>query len=120
MLNQAIERTIDPPGWYYHFIAIDLYRSGEYDQMLSVAERAAKDGSGFGQALIAIASGALEEPESARMALERMSHDTSLASDPAAYFRTHGATEELVEMLLDGLTQARRVATGDFTKLSSY
>ena len=82
MLKRAIERSVSPPGWYFHFIAVDLYMKGEYEHMLNVAEQAALSDTGFGQLLIAIANAELSRPRAAKVALEKMLHHESLARDP--------------------------------------
>jgi len=107
MLKQAIERTVNPPGWYYHLIAIDLYLQGHYAEALQVAERSALSGLGVSQALIAIAQGALGNREGAQKALAQMATFGALARDPAAYFRLNGATEEIVDALMKGLNESK-------------
>jgi len=110
ILRQAIERTINPPGWYFHLVAIDQYLRGDYRAMLEAAERSASDGSGVSQALIAIAAGELGDSERARASLERMGRSGLIAMDPAAYLRRHGATDQIVDALMQGLAEARQVA----------
>jgi len=110
ILNKAIERTVNPPGWYFLLIAIDLYLKGDYPQMLQVAERSIEGGTALGQAMLAIASGALGNAELARTALKRMSEFPPLARDPASYFRRNGATDEITDALVTGLAIAQQVA----------
>jgi len=107
MLKQAIERTVNPPGWYYHLIAIDLYLQGRHAEALQAAERSATSGLGVSQALIAIAQGALGNREGAQKALAQMATFDTLARDPAAYFRLNGATEDIVEVLMNGLNESK-------------
>jgi TolB-like protein/tetratricopeptide (TPR) repeat protein len=111
LIKRAIARTVNPPGWYYHLIAIDLYRKGKYEQMREVAERADPDNSGFSQLLIAIANGALGNRDAARAALKKLSENKPLASDPAAFMRRHGAIDEIVDALMAGLQKARKLAS---------
>jgi hypothetical protein len=111
ILKRAIARSVRPPGWYYHLIAIDLYMKRDYEQMLSVAERSAVDGSGFSQTLIAAAAGALGNSEKARDALQKMSQYAPVARDPAGYMRRHGATEEIVNAIMAGLQKANQIAS---------
>jgi len=118
-LERAIDRSVNPPGWYFHFIAIDRYLAGDYEQMLIIAERSAVDGSSLGKALIAIANGALGKREETRQALLRMADGKLLAADPAAYFLRHGATNEIVEALTAGLAQAESVAFGNPERVES-
>jgi TolB-like protein/Tfp pilus assembly protein PilF len=111
MLKRAIVRTVNPPGWYFHLIAIDLCLKGKYAQMREVAERAAPDNSGFSQFLIAIANGELGNRAATRDALKKLSQFKPLASDPAAYMRRHGAIDEIVDTLMAGFQKARKVAS---------
>ena len=110
ILKRAIERTVNPPGWYFHLLAIDQYLKGEYREMLEIAEQSAVDGSGVSQALIAIAAGDLGDRALARESLGRMDGNGLIATDPAAYFRRHGATDEIVAALMNGLATARQLA----------
>jgi TolB-like protein/Tfp pilus assembly protein PilF len=112
MLKRAIARTMNPPGWYFHLIAIDLCLKGKYKRMREVAERADPDNSGVSQMLIAIANGALGNRDAARDALRKFSVHKPLASDPAAFLRRHGAINEIVDALMAGLKKARKVASG--------
>ena len=106
-LERAIARTVSPPGWYYHLIAIDLYLRGDYEAMLSAAERSAVDGTGISQSLIAIAQGALGNPEAARQALARMAEISPLLGrDPAAAYRRHQPVDRIVDAMVAGLRKA--------------
>ena len=112
ILKRAIARTLNPPGWYYHLVAIDLYLKGKYEQMREVAERADPDNSGFTQFLILIANGALGNRDAARVALKKLSAHKTLASDTAAFLRRHGAIDEIVYPLMAGLNKAELLAAG--------
>ena len=91
-LERAIARTVSPPGWYFHLIAIDLYLRGDHEAMLTAAERSAVDGSAISQSLIAIAQGALGNREAARHALDRMAEiSPPLGRDPADVYRRRHA-----------------------------
>jgi Tfp pilus assembly protein PilF len=111
ILKRAIARTVNPPGWYFHLVAVDFYLKGKYKQMLEVAERSELDNSGFSQFLIAIANGELGNRAAARDALRKFSEYRPLASDPAAFMRRHGAIGEIVDALMAGLQKARKVAS---------
>jgi len=110
LLKRAIARTMNPPSWYYHLIAIDLYLKVEYEQMREIADRFVPDDSGFTEALIAIANGALGNRAAAGVALKKLSEFKPLANDPAGYMRRHGATDEIVEAITGGLRKAEQVA----------
>ena len=112
ILRSAIERTLTPPSWYFHLVAVDLHRRGDYRQMLRVAERSALDDSGFSFLLLAIAHARLGNRAEAQTTLAKLSQDAVLASNPVDYMRQHGATDEIVEELSKGLEYARALTTG--------
>lgn len=112
LLRQAISRTLNPPGWYFHLIAVDLYLRGEYQEMLEVAERSGVDGSGMSQAFIAVAAGALGDADRARTALEILDRSGYDGWGSGEVFRLHGATDEIGAALVAGLKRARAVAAG--------
>lgn len=106
-LMQAIERTVSPPGWYFHFVAVDHYLHGRYAEMLTAAEIGAPSKSTASWSLIAIAHGALGNGASAREALAKMAEiSPELARDPAAFYRRHGTIDNTVDALVSGLRKA--------------
>ncbi|WP_416068514.1 hypothetical protein NMA58_30240 (plasmid) [Rhizobium sp. YTUHZ045] len=106
-LKQAIDRTVNPPGWYFHLVSIDHYLNGRYAEMLNAAKNGTVDGSGVSWSLVAIAQGALGNEAAARDALERMAAVApALNRDPAAVYRRHQATEDIVDALVKGLRNA--------------
>lgn len=111
LLKRAIARTVNPPGWYFSFIAIDFYLKRDYEHMLQAAGRSAADGRGVSQLLIAIANSELGNREAARQALKQMAVYESFARDPAGFMRRHGAIDEIVNPLMAGLQKARRLAS---------
>ena len=113
ILEQAIERSLNPPSWYYHLVAIDLHRRGDYRGMLEVAERSALGDIGFSFLLLAIAHARLGHLPETRRALEGLARHRPLADDPVDYIRRHGATEEIIEGLSTGLEEARQFAGSD-------
>lgn len=110
LLKRAIERTVNPPGWYYHLVAVDLYLKGDSRQMLAVAERSALGDPGFSQLLLAVANGELGDAQGAQQALAKLSLHEPVARDPAGYIRRHGATDRIVDALMAGLQKAHQVA----------
>ncbi|MCV3244094.1 tetratricopeptide repeat protein [Mesorhizobium sp. ZC-5] len=106
-LHKAIERSVLPPGWYYHLIAIDHYMNGRYAQMLEAANKSATDNSSISWSLVAIAQGALGNDAAAREALAKMAVISPLLNrDPTAAYRRHQATEEIIQALVAGLSEA--------------
>lgn len=106
-LSRAIERTVNPPGWYHHLIAVDHYLKGRLRSMLDAARNGAIDGSGTSWSFVAIAEGALGNTAKAREALDRMVRvQPRFATDPGAVYRMHGATDEIADALVAGLRKA--------------
>ncbi|HVL20558.1 MAG TPA: tetratricopeptide repeat protein, partial [Amaricoccus sp.] len=106
-LRRAIDRTLSPPGWYFHFIAIDDYLKGDYAAMLADAERSAVDGSATSLSLIAIAQGALGDKAEARATLDKLAAAwPGFLQDPEAAYRVHQPTEALLQTMLAGLRNA--------------
>ena len=106
-LQRAIDRTLSPPGWYFHFIAIDDYLKGDYAAMLTDAERSATDGSATSLSFIAVAQGALGRQADAKATLDKLAEVwPGFIEDPEAAYRVHRPTEELLQTMLAGLRKA--------------
>ncbi len=105
--QRAIDRSVSPPGWYFNASVLDGLVRGDYAEMLASAERASVDGSGMSQAFIAIAQAELGGAAAAQEALARMAElAPRLARDPAAVYRMHGAADDIVASLVNGLRKA--------------
>lgn len=111
LLKRAIARTLNPPGWYYNLVAIDLYLKGDYREMLDVAKMSAPDASGFSLLLLAVANAELGNAKETRAALKELSQHEPVARDPAAYIRRHGGTERIVDAMMTGLQKAQRLSS---------
>ncbi|XIA65276.1 hypothetical protein ACFIOY_02495 [Bradyrhizobium sp. TZ2] len=111
LLKRAIDRTLNPPSWYFHLIAIGLYLKGDYEQMLAIAERSGLGDSGFSQLLLAVGNGELGNREAAQRALEKMSQYQPVARDPESFLRRHGATDQIVDALMAGLRKAQSIVS---------
>lgn len=109
LMERAIGRTVDPPAWYYHLLSIYHVTEDDPRRALELAENSAEKGSGFGNFLVAVAAGMLGDSEKAGSALEGMAVSPALVSDPAGFMRGHGATDEIVEKMMAGYAQARRL-----------
>lgn len=113
-IREALRRSIDPPGRYFNFLAIDDYMSGRFDDMLSAAQKSAESGSGVGLALLAIANAKAGSSAAAVQALRKMAEvNPDMAADPGAVFRRHGANDEVAEALVQGLIDAGWRARAD-------
>jgi TolB-like protein len=106
-LKKAIRRTVNPPGWYFHLIAVDYYLKGNFAEMLTAAKAGVVDGTAISYSLVAIAQAELGHDEAAREALEKMaSVQPWLGRDPAAVYRMHGCTEDIIDAIVAGLRKA--------------
>ncbi len=107
LLKRAIDRSVNPPGWYYHLIAVDHYLRKEYESMLQSAVSATADGSGMSWSFVAIAEGALNNEAGAKRALQKMADlSPRMARDPAVIYRQAQATATIVDALMEGLVRA--------------
>ncbi|RYH07794.1 hypothetical protein [Tropicimonas sp. IMCC6043] len=106
-LEQAVARSANPPGWYHHMIAVYAYLDGDYARSLDAAEKSSKLGSAVGLSFAAMNHAKLGDMEAARAELAAMAEAWPLIGrDPAAVYRMHQATDEIVEALVAGLKEA--------------
>ncbi len=112
LMDRALERTVDPPAWYYHLLSIYHLIEGDARQALELGELSASKGSGFGSFLVAAAAGELGDSQKARQGLDGIALFPSLASDPSGFMRRHGATEEIVKKTMSGFVKAKRLVSG--------
>lgn len=106
-LNRAIERSADPPGWYFHMISVHDYLEGNYRAALAAADRSAKVGSAIGLSLAAISHARLGDMEAAKDDLAAMAEAWPLlARDPVAAYGNFQADDAIVAALVEGLRAA--------------
>lgn len=106
-LQRAVDRSVNPPGWYFHLIAIHDFMQGRYAAALAAAERSARNDSEVGLSLVAMSAAALGDEAAARRSLERLAAVApGFYADPEAVYRSHQATDGIVEALMAGLRQA--------------
>ena len=106
-LNEAIARSANPPGWYFHLISAHDYLEGDYAAALAAAERSAKVGSAVGLSLAAVSHAKLGDMAAARDDLAAMAEAWPLlARDPAAAYRSFQADESIIDPLVEGLRAA--------------
>ncbi|MCB1489951.1 MAG: hypothetical protein KDJ88_21140 [Bauldia sp.] len=106
LLERAIARTAAPPTWYYPLVAINDYLHGDYEGMLTLAQKFSTT-SDTNWALVAIAYAELGNADAARAALAKINPQGLLARDPASFFRRHGATDEITNAMVAALDKAR-------------
>ncbi len=106
-LEQAVARSLNPPGWYSHLIAVYAYLDSDYARALAAAEKSSNAGSAVGLSLAAMSHAKLGDVEAARAELAAMAEAWPLLGrDPAAAYRMHQATDLIVEGLVAGLREA--------------
>ncbi|MEP3333574.1 tetratricopeptide repeat protein [Sedimentitalea sp.] len=106
-LEQAIARSADPPGWYFHAISVHEYLEGNYADALAAAQRSAKFGSAIGLSLAAISYAGLDQMEAAGDELAMMAKAWPLlARDPAAAYASFQVDDQIIAALLKGLHDA--------------
>jgi tetratricopeptide (TPR) repeat protein len=110
-LKQAIDRTLNPPNWYFHFIAVNHYLKGEYEEARRIAERAALGDSGFSQLILATSNAALGNREGTQQALEKLGRYEPLVRDTEGFLYRQGVATETVRALLAGLERARAIVS---------
>jgi len=106
-VHRAVDRSVNPPGWYYTLIAVHDFMQGDYAAALAAAEQSGRNGSEIGLSLMAMSQAALGDSEAAGQSLATLEAVApEFFADPEAVYRTHQATDEIVEALLAGLRQA--------------
>jgi tetratricopeptide (TPR) repeat protein len=109
-LEQAIERSIDPPDWYFHLMLVDRYLAQDYETMRELAQRATKDGSEFSFAMLGLASLRLDDPDAARRAIAMVPEESFLRANPEAFLARHGATEAIKAEMTSALREVFAVS----------
>lgn len=110
-LKRAIDRTLNPPNWYFHFIAVNYHLQGEYEEARRIAERASLGDSGFSQLILATSNAALGNREGTQQALEKLARYEPLARDTEGFLRRQGVAGPTVEALVAGLERARSLVS---------
>ena len=106
-LEQAVARSMNPPGWYTHLIAVYAYLDGDYGRALAASEKSVKAGSPMGLSFAAMTHAKLGDMDAAGEALASMAEGWPLMGrDPAAAYRMHQTDETIIEALVEGLRSA--------------
>lgn len=112
LMEQAIQRTVDPPGWYYHLPSLQHFMQGDHELALEEAEIAASKGAGFAWFLVAINAAALGDADRAATALKQLSAHPMVASDPEEFMRRHGATDAILNAAMAEYRHAQVLVSG--------
>jgi tetratricopeptide (TPR) repeat protein len=106
-LQDAIDRSVRVPVWYYSTLASALYLKGDYARALGAAELGKGDCCGIGYAMLAITEAAAGHPAEARAALnEALLQAPILGRDPRAFWANYQRSDEVIDRLNAGLAQA--------------
>jgi TolB-like protein/Tfp pilus assembly protein PilF len=107
LVRQAVRRSMAEQGWYYLWLAIDDYRSGDYRSGLAHLQRLGGTFFFVQPALEAMCQAQLGNQEEARQALDRaIALDPTFAKDPRSAYRLHHVPESLIDQFMDGLRKA--------------
>ncbi len=106
-LEEAIARSANPPGWYFHMVAVHDYLEGNYASALAAAQRSANVGSAIGLSLAAISHAKLGDMDAAHNDLAEMAEAWPLLGrDPAAAYSNFQVDDQMVAFLVEGLRVA--------------
>jgi TolB-like protein len=105
LLERAIARTINAPGWYYHLIAVDRLMKGDGEGMLGAAQHSLTHPVGRSYSLLAMAHALLGNTGEARRALDRMAA-VQPDYDPIESWRDHRATDDIVDAIGEAIHKA--------------
>ena len=107
LIRQAIRRSMAEQSWYYLWLAIDSYRSGDYKSALAHLQRLGGPFFFVEPALEAMCQAELGNKDAARQALEEaVARDPTFAKDPRGAFRLHRTPEDLIDRFMVGLRKA--------------
>jgi TolB-like protein len=106
-LQDAIDRSVRVPAWYYENLAFALYLKGDVAGALRAAELGKGDCCGIGYAMLAIAEAAAGHPAEARADLDAALRQAPLLGrDPRAFWANYRRSVEVIDRLEAGLARA--------------
>jgi Flp pilus assembly protein TadD len=119
-LQDAVDRSVRVPVWYYSTLASALYLRGDLARALGAAELGKGDCCGIGYAMLAIVEAAAGHPTEARAALdEALRQAPILVRDPRAFWANYQRSDEVIDRLNAGLAQAGLEAARQGTRASA-
>jgi tetratricopeptide (TPR) repeat protein len=106
-LQDAVDRSVRVPGWYYGSLALALYLQDDFAGALRAAELNSGECCGLAYATLAITKAAAGYPAEARAALDQALREApDLGRDPRAFWANYQASDEVIDRLNAGLAQA--------------
>jgi TolB-like protein/Tfp pilus assembly protein PilF len=106
-LQDAIDRSIRVPGWYYGSLALALYLAGDFVRALDAAELNKGECCGLAYSTLAITAAAAGHPAKARVALDEALREAPiLGHDPRAFWAKWHASDNVIDRLVAGLAHA--------------
>ena len=106
-LQDAVDRSVRVPGWYYGSLALALYLQGDFTGALRAAELNSGECCGLSYATLAITEAAAGYPAKARAHLDKALREAPvLGRDPRAFWANYQASDEVIDRLIAGLARA--------------
>ena len=107
LLQEAIDRTVSVPDWYYLVLAVSLYLANDLEPARAAAEHGKSTCCGLGHVFLAMTEAALGHSEAARAALdEALRQAPLLGRDPTRYWANFQVAPEVVARFNAGLAKA--------------
>jgi tetratricopeptide (TPR) repeat protein len=107
LLQEAIDRSLVVPSWYYENLAYSLYFQGEFERARDAAELSKASCCGFGYTALALTEAALGHAAAARSALdEAIRQSPLLEQDPVEFWARFQASPDVIARLNAGLARA--------------
>ncbi|MDW4496418.1 hypothetical protein R5H30_00375 [Sulfitobacter sp. D35] len=108
LLERAIDRSVSPPPFYFHMIAMDRMMQEDWTGMLAPATSAVADSSSISYGLAAIAHGRLGNARAAADYHRKMSDRWPLlAENPRTALQAHQLDPAVIDAFAEGLEVAR-------------
>lgn len=107
LLEDAIQRSLVVPNWYYVTLAGGLYFLGRLQEAYETAQLGAGPCCGSGYALLAISAAALgKEAEASEALAEALRQAPILRTDPYAFWSRQGISRPVIAGLVAGMRKA--------------
>jgi Tfp pilus assembly protein PilF len=107
LLQEAVDRSVSPPPWYYANLAFAQYLAGDHGRARETARLGKDHCCGIGMSALAITEAAVGNEAAARAALDEAVREAPiLASDPHALWANFGVADPVIDCLNAGLVKA--------------
>ena len=107
LIDEAIARNPEHPGWYHTAPALNFYRQGRYAEALQEAKQIAAPGWLHNHTILAMIYGQLGQEEQARAAVRRiLQMDPDFEEDAWYEVQLRNFPGAMAEHMIDGLRKA--------------